>query len=344
MSAPRAILLCAGRGVRFRPVTEAIPKPLLPFLNVPLAVAHLQRLQEAGVAEVAVNLHHLGDQVESRLREQAPRPPELAFFREPRILGTAGALRNAAPFLSGGDFLVVNSDAAIAPDFETLIARHRKSGRAATLLVTENRHPERYTPLQAEGDRIAAFGVHGPRPLLYTGVCVLTPRLLARIPPGETALVAHLWQPLLDEGREEIGFVLHEGPNADLGRAGDFLRASLEALARGGPFPKGSGDFDAPRRVLLRKAPAGFDAADSVLGLAAIGDGARILRSTVWDGVAVGEGARLSDCVAARGRVPAGAHYEKALLWAGDGGDVAAFPLPGLDGDDHGVHPLSPRR
>jgi mannose-1-phosphate guanylyltransferase len=341
----RAILLCAGKGTRFRPVTEAIPKPLLPFLNVPLAVAHIQRLQEAGVAEVAVNLHHLGDEVERRLREEAAGLPQLAFFREPMILGTAGALRNAAAFLSTGDFLVVNSDAAIAPDFAALVARHRDSGRAATLLVTENRHPERYTPLQAEGDRIAAFGIRADRPLLYTGICVLAPRLLARIPAGETALVAHLWQPLLDEGREEIGFLLHEGPNADLGRAGDFLRASLEALARGGPFPEGGGDFDDRRRVLARGKTSGFEAEDSVLGRGPIGSGARILRSTVWDGVAVGDGANLSDCVAARGRVPAGAHYEKALLWAADGApSVAVFPLPGFDGDDHGVHPFSPRR
>lgn len=340
----RAILLCAGRGTRFLPVTEILPKPLLPFLNVPVAVAHLERLQQAGVAEVAVNLHHLADQVERVLGEQAPGLPELAFFREPTILGTAGALRNAAAFLSGGDFLVVNSDAAIAPDFATLVAGHRESGRAATLLVTENRHPERYTPLQAEGNRIAAFGVRGPRPLLYTGVCVLAPRLLARIPPGETALVAHLWQPLLDEGREEIGFVLHDGPNADLGRAGDFLRASLEALGRGGPFPKRAGRFDPERRLLSREAASGLHAAECVLGRASIGIGARLERTAVWDGVAVGEGARLTDCVAARGRVPAGAHYEKALLWARDGGDVAVLPLPGFDGDDHGVHPLSPRR
>jgi NDP-sugar pyrophosphorylase family protein len=341
----RAILLCAGKGTRFRPVSEAIPKPLLPFLNVPVAVAHLERLQEAGVAEVAVNLHHLGDEVERRLREQAPSLPELAFFREAAILGTAGALRNAAAFLSGGDFLVVNSDAAIAPDFAGLIARHRESRRAATLLVTENRHPERYTPLQAEGDRITAFGVRTERPLLYTGVCVLAPRLLRRIPPGETVLVTHLWQPLLDERREEIGFVLHEGPSADLGRAGDFLRASLEALARGGPFPRGAGLFDARRRVLSQQAPSGCDAADSVLGQASIGPRATIRRSTVWDGVALGEGARLTDCIAARGRVPAGAQHEKALLWGpADASDVAAFPLSGFDSDDHGVHPLSARR
>jgi mannose-1-phosphate guanylyltransferase len=331
----KAILLCAGKGTRFRPVTEAIPKPLLPFLNVPLAMAHLQRLHEAGITEVAVNLHHLADQVERRLREQAPRPPELAFFREPTILGTAGALRNAAPFLAGSDFLVVNSDAAIEPDFAALVSRHRESGRAATLLVTENREPERYTPLQAEGDRITAFGGRGARPLLYTGVCVLADRLLARIPAGETALVAHLWQPLLDAGREEIGFVLHRGPHADLGRAGDFLRASLEALARGGAFPPGGGSFDARRRVLAREVFSGLDAEDCVLGRITVGAGARLRSSAVWDGASVGGGARLKNCLVAGGRVPDGADYEKALLWSAGGGEASVFPLSGFDRDDH---------
>ena len=340
----RAILLSAGRGERFRPVTEAIPKPLLPFLNVPLANAHLRRLQQAGIREVAVNLHHLGDQIESHLRHEAMDLPQLTFFREREILGTAGALRNAAPFLAGSDdFLVVNADAAIEPDLAVLISRHRESGRAATLLVTENRNPQQYTPLQAEGDRIKAFGVRGPRPLLYTGVCVLAARLLSRIPPGETALLAHLWQPLLDEGREEIGFVLHEGPHADLGRPGDFLRASLEALERGGPFPEGGGYFDGRLRVLFRAALPAIEVADSILGRVDVAAGARILRSALWDGVAVGAGARLTGCLVARGRVPAGAQHHKALLWSRDG-EVSVFPLGGFDGDDHGFHPFSPRR
>jgi mannose-1-phosphate guanylyltransferase len=348
----RAILLCAGRGVRFRPVTGRIPKPLVPFLNVPLAVAHLRRLHEAGFDQVAVNLHHLADQVEGHLREAAAGLPHLTFFHEPQILGTAGALRNAAEFLSSDDFLVVNSDAALAADYRGLLAVHRASGRAATLLVVENREPERYTPLEAEGDRIAAFGVHGPAsrvdsPLLYTGVCVLAPRLLGRIPPGETALVADLWQPLLDAG-EEIGFVRHDGPFADLGRPGDFLRASLEALARGGPFPEGAGDFDASRRV-LRAADARVDAAahaeTSVIGDAHLGSGARLLRSTVWSGCAVGDGARLEGCLLARGRVPPGADYRESLLYAdAPDGDVAALPLGNFVGSAHGFQPLSPRR
>jgi mannose-1-phosphate guanylyltransferase len=310
-------------------VTERIPKPLLPFLNVPLAVAHLRRLHEAGFDQVAINLHHLADQVERDLRQAAAGLPQLTFFREPQILGTAGALRNAAEFLAADDFLVVNSDAALSADYAGLLAAHRASGRAATLLVVENREPERYTPLQAEGDRIASFGFRGPSPLLYTGVCVLAPRLLGRIPPGETALVADLWQPLLDERIEEIGWLRHSGSFADLGRPRDFLRASLEALASGGPFPAESGAFDRTRRVLhAADLPADFEDAASVIGDARIGRRSAVLRCAVWSGCHVGDDARLEGCLLARGRVPGGAHYRESLLWADSpDAEVTAVPL-----------------
>ncbi|HXM78663.1 MAG TPA: NDP-sugar synthase, partial [Thermoanaerobaculia bacterium] len=311
----RALLLAAGRGIRFRPITERIPKPLFPYLNVPLARAHLARLRRFGIREAAVNLHHLGEKIEQHLIDRSSELPKLRFFPEPEILGTAGALRNAADFLSEGDFLVVNSDAAIEPDYAALVLRHRESGRPATLLVVENREPDRYTPLQSEGDRITGFGGESggtlsrgqsggtlarrqsggtlsPAPLLYTGVSVLSPRVLPRIPSGETSLVHDLWDPLLRDG-EEIGWMRHEGPFADLGRPSDFLRASLEALERGGPFPEGAGSFEGKSRTLVARPAAGFEVSGSVLGDALIGKLARVNASVVWEGTSIGAGARL---------------------------------------------------
>lgn len=322
----KAFLLAAGRGVRFRPVTAALPKPLLPFLNVPLARAHLQRLKDAGVTEAGVNLHHLGHQIEQDLSERPGELPKLSFFRETQLLGTAGALANAARFLAGDDVLVVNSDAAIEADFGRLLSAHRASGRLATLLTVENREPERYTPLQAEGDRITAFGARCPAPLLYTGVCALSARALARIPGGERQLLADLWQPMLDEGLD-IGFVRHTGPFSDLGSPRDFLGASLEALERSGPFPRGAGLFDAGRRLLRLEDSPAVEAFACVLGSASIGPGARLERCVVFPGVVVGEGARLTRCLAAGGRVPAGARHEEALLWADGDGAARALPL-----------------
>jgi NDP-sugar pyrophosphorylase family protein len=321
------MLLAAGRGVRFRPVTESVPKPLFPFLNEPLVRGHLRRLADAGVAEVGINLHHLGSAIEKALTEDPPAESRVRFFREPAILGTAGALANAREWLEGDDFLVVNADAALDPDFRSLVARHAESRRAATLLVTENREPARFTPLVSQRDRIVAFGGDSAWPLLYTGVCVLAPRLLRRIESGERSLVKDLWQPLLEEGREEIGWLLHEGPFSDLGTPRDFLRATRQALTRGGPFP-GAGRFDPSTRVLSLTRSRGFEAVSSVLGRCSVGRGARVIESAVWDGVDVGAGAELRNCIAAGGRVAPGASQRDALLWAAERGEEArGYPL-----------------
>ncbi|MFN2634220.1 MAG: NDP-sugar synthase, partial [Thermoanaerobaculia bacterium] len=143
-------------------MTERIPKPLFPFLNVPLARSHLTQLRQFGVSEAGVNLHHLGEEIEKDFVDGSPELPQLRFFREPEILGTAGALANATDWLSGGDFLVVNSDAAIEPDYDALVRAHRRSGRLATLLLVPNGEPDRYTPLQSEGDRVTRFGAGAP--------------------------------------------------------------------------------------------------------------------------------------------------------------------------------------
>jgi NDP-sugar pyrophosphorylase family protein len=323
----RAFLLAAGFGRRFRPVTETIPKPLFPFLNVPLIRQHLALLSRHGILEAGVNLHHLGEKVERELRDGAADLPNVRFFPEPEILGTAGALRNAAEWLSGGDFLVLNTDTVIEPDLQILVERHRESGRAATLLVVENRDPGRYTPLQAEGDRITGFGGAPEHPLLYTGVSVMSPRVLPLIPPGERALVADQWEPILRQNLDEIGWLLHPGPFADLGRPSDFLRASLEALDRGGPFPAGSGRFDGASRVLTLGRPGGFEASRSVIGAATIGNDAVVADSVVWKGIEIGAGAEIRGCLAAGGRVPPGARHENVLLWPSENGFAAAHPL-----------------
>ena len=322
----KAFLLAAGLGTRFRPVTEEIPKSLFPFLNVPLALGHLSRLAGAGVSEVGINLHHLGGAIEERLSDLPAGLPRVRFFHEPKILGTAGALRNASEWLAGDDFVVVNADSAINADFGALLSRHRETGRAVTLLVTENEAPARFTPLASQGDRIVSFGTKSSWPLAYTGVSVFSPRVLSRIPEGEKALVADLWQPLLDSG-EEIGWLLHDQPFWDLGTPREFLRATRQVLTRAESFPPERGKFDPAARMLSLTPTKGFDGVSSVIGRATIGRGAHLIESVVWDGVEVGAGAELKGCIAARGKIPPGASFRDSVLWAARDSTVTAYPI-----------------
>ena len=108
--------------------------------------------------------------------------------------------------------------------------------------------------------------------------------------------------------------MLHAGPARRPRPPGRFPRARRSKRStRGGPFPAGGGDFDARRRVLSRDAAGRFRRRRQRPRPTPGSDaGARLLRSVVWDGVDVGAGARLTDCLAAGGAVPAGAHYDES--------------------------------
>jgi len=121
-----------------RPLTEVVPKPLLPFLNTPIITYSLHMLAQAGVASVGVNLHHLADAVPpvvDRLAGSFGVP--LRYSREWEILGTAGGIRGIWHALDEpeGTLIVLNGDSVMNVDLASHLQAHRESGRDVTLLT-----------------------------------------------------------------------------------------------------------------------------------------------------------------------------------------------------------------
>jgi len=130
----RAMLLCAGIGVRLRPLTDEIPKPLLPLFGRPVADYQLEAMVEAGVEAVVMNLHHLPDAVRERFGGRS-RGLDIYYSREPEILGPTGGIGKALPMLGDGPVLVVNGDVVMEVDFRKLLEYHEEAGAALTLAV-----------------------------------------------------------------------------------------------------------------------------------------------------------------------------------------------------------------
>ena len=107
---PRAMILAAGRGTRLAPLTDRKPKPLAPIAGEPLIVHQLRWLRRAGVRDVVVNLHHLGEQIEAAVGDGRNFGVRVRYSREEELLETGGGIRKALPHLRPGPFLVLNGD------------------------------------------------------------------------------------------------------------------------------------------------------------------------------------------------------------------------------------------
>jgi len=128
----RAMILAAGLGTRLRPITYAIPKPMVPVLNRPVMEHIVRLLARHGFTEAIANLHWFPETIEGHFGDGSRFGVDLSYSREERLLGTSGGVRNAAGFL-GDSFLVISGDALTDIDLRAMREFHESHDGVATL-------------------------------------------------------------------------------------------------------------------------------------------------------------------------------------------------------------------
>ena len=235
-----AMVLAAGFGSRLRPLTDHMPKPLIPIGRGHLLDWILSSLADAGVRRVAVNTHHLSEQIENHLRE-GHDGLDVTIFHEPAILGTGGALVNARSLLGRDErFLLVNGDVLCNPDYaalaEAMTAAMADDAEAVLLLTDEPRINT--VRLGADGRVRDLAGLIGTAPAAadsmrtYTGIAAFSRRFLDRLPPGRSELAPALCAALRDQAGAVRGHQHENGLWHDLGTPARYLEA-VAALNHG---------------------------------------------------------------------------------------------------------------
>lgn len=189
------MILAAGRGERMRPLTDHTPKPLLSIAGKPLIVWHLERLAQAGFAEVVINHAHLGSMIEAELQDGAQWGLHIQYSAEAVALETAGGIANALDLLGDNPFLVVNGDVFTDIPFASL---KLTPGNLAHLVLIDN------PPQHAQGDFAFAnekIQLEGEPKLTFSGVGVYHPALFAGIKRGEPAKLAPLLKQAIVDGK-----------------------------------------------------------------------------------------------------------------------------------------------
>jgi len=132
----KAVLLAAGRGTRLRPITNSIPKCLVPIRDKPLLGYWLESLGAAGISSILVNLYHHAEKVEKFVSSR-PERDSILLVHEPELRGTAGTLKDNYQHLSGEPCLVIHADNVCCPDLKSFIVAHktRPSGTEITMMT-----------------------------------------------------------------------------------------------------------------------------------------------------------------------------------------------------------------
>ena len=140
-----AVLLAGGLGTRLRPLTDHVPKCLVPIAGRPLLDYWFDRLEEAGIRDVLINTHHHADQVEAHVaRVNARGSLSVVTTHEPKLLGSAGTVTANRDFVqSGDDCLIIYADNLSDVDLAALVAAHRSHDDPITMMLFHAAEPER---------------------------------------------------------------------------------------------------------------------------------------------------------------------------------------------------------
>jgi mannose-1-phosphate guanylyltransferase len=208
----RALILAAGLGTRLGTLSDERPKPLLPVCDIPLIRYAVALLRGAGIDEIAVNLHHRGDLIRAELGDG------FHYSEEPTILGTGGGIVKIADWLTRGgrdSFVVVNGKIVSNIDVAGALRHHDATNASATMVVREVPDAQKWGAIDVDDDgRVSGIigrGRAGAHACMFTGVHVLSPRLIARLPAtGESDSIRQAYIPALLDG-ERIEAIRYDG-------------------------------------------------------------------------------------------------------------------------------------
>lgn len=303
----KAFILAAGFGTRLFPLTIDRTKPAIPFLGKPLVGYVAEYIARFGITDIIVNLHHQPQSVIDALGDGSRFGVNIEYtVEQPDILGTGGAIDFAREKLSD-TFVVVNGKIITDIDIALAIETHKRSGAIATMVLKENHKREKFTVVNTNDGHVESFGPHATPvseaelsdtmhdvsvPLMFTGIHILEPAILDRIPRGVFSdIVADVYVPYLRSGGK-IAVHVAEGEWHELSTITRYLDISL-AMMRSANVFTGSHCSISPDASLR----------DSVL----------------WDNVTVGDGAALYRAVVGDDvNIAAGEHFENAAIVRAD--------------------------
>ncbi len=299
----KGFILAAGFGERLRPITENIPKSLIPVLNLSSICYALFLLKEAGIDDVICNLHYRHQDIVDFFKENDFFDLNMTFSVEESILGTGGGVKRCEDFIGESDFVLINSDIIMDMDLRELITYHGRRSTPATVVLYRTESAGDIGPVGVEGDIVSDFQNALPRgmasDLIYTGLAVLSPLIFRYLKREFSSIVDTGYQGLIED--HTIGYLVHQGVWKDIGTLHSYWRANLEMIDnRGDIVERIYSTLGLAPRVISSDAHI---ADSSVILNSIVGGGARVGKESIIEnsvllpGSVVRDGSTITDAV-----------------------------------------------
>jgi len=304
-----AFVLGAGLGTRLRALTAHLPKPLLPVCNQPLITRAFAHLRDAGVSQFVVNTHWQAQAYGEAFPGGRWEGHPVAFSHEsPEVLETAGGLKHAQGLLPAGEpFWVYNGDILSTLPLQEAWEAHQRAGNEVTLVLRSKDGPLQVS-FDPQSGRILDLGCRlqpgRPAEFLFTGIYLVEPAFLERIPAGEKLSVVSVFLDMIRQGAPLGGVVVDGGAWWDLGTREQVLAVHGVLTAEGAPWVASCAVVD-PSSCLI--------GATAVGARAEVGAGAVLEDTIVWAGARILPGSELRRCIVTAGAVVSGIHTDADL-------------------------------
>lgn len=286
----KAMILAAGFGTRLRPLTEKIPKALIPVANLPLMERNIALLKSWGIKDIIINAHYLSEAISNFASKLNDPDLNITVKTENEILGTGGGIANCADFLKDDTFVVFNGDILTDINIVTALKEHKENGSTATMIL-HDRAPFNQIVIDKNHKILKIHRSRGSERLAFTGIQILEPEILNHIPNSRYSdIIKECYNPLVEAGENIMAHVVTGHYWFDLGTTDSYVEANRFLLkSTGKKFLTGTGTR-IPSDVSLK-------------GWAVIGDnvrigkGAVIERSILWDNIQIGDKAVIKNCI-----------------------------------------------
>jgi len=225
----RAVVMAGGYGTRLRPLTDELPKPMLPVGDRPLLEFIVEQLREAGIRQVNVATHYKGEMITEHFKDGQNFGVEIRYVKEDRPLGTAGALSMLEE--SDEPLLVINGDILTRVDFRAMLNFHREHKSDLTVAVSQYEFRVPYGVIATDG--VAVTGISEKplvRQFINAGIYLLNPSIRRLIPNGQPYDIPDLIQQLVKEARPVVCFPIQEYW-LDIGESGQYDQAKADIAA-----------------------------------------------------------------------------------------------------------------